>query len=187
MKICHHEIVEIKRIVSQEITIHPFLEPVDIYKLLYQAFYGPFHIVRDFKQLCLGISSEVWRIRKPYLPLYQDIGSCYTRISLSTIKRDSDADKLNERIESLGKWILASCVLFEDVRQDFRERWMFYRKLIEQALPARDEDWKIADNMAETGDLPSHSKLFHEHYDPHYRLVDMSLNHYKDDFLELNT
>ncbi|MCK9556876.1 MAG: hypothetical protein M0R50_02395 [Candidatus Cloacimonetes bacterium] len=187
MKICQIDQSEIESMVSEELRLHPFLEPVDLYKLLYQALYGPFHIVRDFKQLCLGISAEIWRITEPYLPHYQDIGPGYTRISLSSIKHDGSVDRLNERIESLSNWILASCMLCEDVRQDFRERWRNNRHLLSNALPASPEAWQLADSLAERGELPSHSKLFHQHYEPHYRLVDMSLKQYREDFLELNT
>lgn len=186
MKICEINDSAVMEIVAHEQQIHPMLEPTDIFKLLYQALYGPFHIVRDFKQLCNGISKELWLMKHDYLPLFQQVGNCYTRISLSAIKRDADTELTNARVECLGRWILDSCVLYEDVRDDFCVRWNKWKEILRTALPDKAEAWARADEIAEMGSLPSHSQLFHEHYHPHYRLVDISLKMHLEEFMELN-
>jgi hypothetical protein len=186
MKICELNDIAIHEIVSQELQLHPMLEPTDLFKLLYQALYGPFHIVRDFKQLCDGISKELWIMKHAYAPLFQEIGHCYTRISLSAIKRDGDKDKVNTRVECLARWILDSCVLYEDVREDFNARWIHWRHILHSALPGKPEAWNKADEIAAKGLIPSHSQVFHDMYHPHYRLVDINLKQHHELFLEIN-
>jgi len=186
MKICQISDQDVVKLINSEIKLHPLLEPVDLYKLLYQAFYGPFHIVRDFKQLCLSIYKELWLMDRGYIPTFQRIGPCYARISLSVVKRDKDQDLTKARVESLGRWILDSCVLFEDVTDDFRSRWHKYGECMRKALVSSPKAWKLADDLAETGELPSHSEIFHERYNPHYRLVNIKLHDHYTRFMELN-
>ncbi len=185
-KICRIDSDVLHKMVIDELALHPHSDPVDLYKLLYQALYGPFHIVRDFKQLCSGIASEFWSMQDTYEPLYQRIGPCYTRLSLSSIKRDGDTDKINLRIEYLARWILDSCILFEDVSRDFLRRWQEIRPIIQQELPSTSYKWQQVDELAVAGRLPSHSTIFHKHYHPSYRLVDAHLSDHIDKFMEIN-
>lgn len=186
MKICPINSKEIIKLIDDEIDLHPKLEPVDLYKVLYQALYGPFHIVRDFKQLVTSISSEIWMMKSVYLPIFQKIGPCYTRISLSAIRLDSDHEMNLARVECLARWILDSCVLYEDVRHHFLERWRENLDMMRQKLPSTSSAWDRANELAELGQLPSHSRVFHQHYQPHYRLVDSKLTANFDRFMELN-
>jgi hypothetical protein len=71
MKIYPINSIEIIKLIDDEIDLHPKLEPVDLYKVLYQALYGPFHIVRDFKQLVTSIRSELWMMNSVYLPYFK--------------------------------------------------------------------------------------------------------------------
>ncbi|MCB5278839.1 MAG: hypothetical protein PHN71_03005 [Candidatus Cloacimonetes bacterium] len=184
MKICPIDSSSIENLVQYELQLHPQSEPVDLFKLLYQALYGPFHIIKDLKQLSLGISSELWKMQHSYLPHFQNIGPCYTRLSLSLINVNNRKHS-QDTINCLTRWIISSCVLYQDVQQDFYERWKLYRPYLVAALPSNIENWNYADDLAEKGILPSHSALFHQYYHPHYRLVDLSLDKYKQEFMEL--
>jgi hypothetical protein len=80
---------EVRQLILSELALHPECEHVDLYKLLYQALFGPFHLIRDLGQLKLSISSELWQMSSPYEPHYQQIGQIYTRLSLSALYVDT--------------------------------------------------------------------------------------------------
>jgi hypothetical protein len=185
MKKLNHD--HVTQIASLELKLHPQLEPVDMYKLLYQALYGPFHIVKDIKQLCISIDLELWQIESSYKPDFQELGPLYSRLSLSLIKQDKNPTMRQRRITSMAEWILDSCDIIGDVRDDFRRQWLDYREIFQQLLPASTEAWLKADRLVEDGLLPSHSETFHKHYQPHYRLINHNLTKHKEIFLELNT
>lgn len=178
---------DVIRFTTLEIKLHPHLEPVDIYKLLYQALYGPFHIVKDIKQLSLAIDSELWQMQSIYKPNIQKIGPLYSRLSLSIIKQDNDPEMRQNRIKCMAEWILDSCDTIDDVRQDFKHNWFKFRDILIHLLPASKGAWHYADQLVEEGLLPSHSETFHKHYQPHYRLINHNLTKHKEIFLELNS
>jgi hypothetical protein len=187
MKICPIDAAKIRSMIEIELQWHPILEPVDLYKLLYQGLYGPNHIVRDFKQLCLGIDSELWQMQNSYEPLFQDVGPCYTRISLNALKQDKDIKMRRARIESLASWILASSVSIDAVSADFIQKWRLHKHILTARLPATPQLWSVADQLAESGTLPSHSSTYHRNYHPHYRLINPNQIEHKQKFMELNT
>lgn len=166
--------------VQDELSCHPMLEPVDLYKLLYQALYGPFHIARDFQQVYQAIEAELGETSSRYAPLYQKIGPRYTRVSLAYIQPEDEPRLKQRKISSLADWLLASSEILPDVSSHFQEQWKQYRDVLQGALTASAETWQRADQFVEAGILPSHSQIFHQHYQPHYRLVNMSVtNHYQ--------
>jgi hypothetical protein len=59
-----------------------------------------------------------------------------------------------------GRWILDSCVLYEDVRHHFLERWRENLDMMRQKLPSTSSAWDRANELAELGQLPSHSVFF---------------------------
>ncbi len=168
-----------------ELSLHPRLEPVDLYKMLYQALYGPFHILRDPEHLKMSIESEIQTMQQAYQPDFQELGPVYSRLSLSMIKHDQDAEMNSLRIACLADWILDSCRKVEDVTQDFLRNWNGHKSLFREKLPASDELWLKAEQLANQGILPSHSELFHAHYHPHYRLIDHHLTNHKQIIMEL--
>lgn len=136
MKTCQMNDLEVISMVELELDLHPVLEPVDLYKLLYQAMYGPNHIIRDFKQLYTGINSEMWQMQGKYEPLFQDIGPCYTRLSLSAIKTDNNTQMRKKRIEALTEWIMASSLVIKNTAIDFFLKWKSYESMLKEKLPA---------------------------------------------------
>lgn len=185
MKKCELTTEQICDLIKSELCVHPLLEPVDLYKLLYQAMYGPSHIVRDLGQVSLNISSELGQMTTPYEPLYQNIGARYTRISLSVLRLGNIIPDRQLKIEALSRWILASCSEYAEVSSDFLSCWNSHLSTMQSLLSASPEAWDKASALAEAGKIPSHSELFHRHYDPHYRLVRMDNTEHYQHFMEL--
>ena len=186
MGICKLSAAIVAQMVKDELKYHPQLEPVDLYKLLYQALYGPFHIVQDYEQVCRAIQAEVELSSSRYEPAYQKLGPCYSRVSLAYIDRGDEPQLKQSKIAALADWLLDSSVVLPDVAQDFQRQWKLYRHLLQGALPASTETWQKADYLVKEGRLPSHSQTFHQHYQPHYRLVNMNLTKHYQIFMEFN-
>ena len=177
---------QVSALILEELALHPMLEPVDIYKVLYQALFGPAHIVRDLGQLQRSISSEIWQMKQLYQPLFQQLGPVYSRISLSALKLSSDLADRQQKIECLSAWIIDSCSEYRDVDQEFLQCWEEHLPLMQRLLTSEPKAWEIASDLASSGSLPSHSPLFHANYHPHYRLVRMDLTDHYQRFMELN-
>lgn len=176
---------QISIIVHSELSVHPFCEPVDIYKLLYQALYGPAHMVRDLEQICSGITAEFQAMKHVYQPYMQLIGSIYVRISLSMLPSEADLKLPMPRVNYLAKWMLDSCPKQKDKENDFIEIWGKYLPLLQSMLKGTAQAWKETTALVAESRIPSHSKLYHQHYDPHYRLVNINLKKQYYRFLEL--
>ncbi|MCB5270251.1 MAG: hypothetical protein LHW56_00240 [Candidatus Cloacimonetes bacterium] len=186
MRICELSADIVSQMVEDELKHHPHLEPVDLYKLLYQALYGPFHIVQDYDQVFRAIEAEVEQSSLCYEPIYQELSPCYSRVSLAYIQADDEPQLRQSKITCLTDWLLESCVALPDVAQDFQRQWKLYRHLLFSVLPANPETWQKADCLARAGKLPSHSQTFHQHYQPHYRLVNKNLSKHYQLFMEFN-
>lgn len=186
MKICELNTDIVSKMVERELHYHPQLEPVDLYKLIYQALYGPFHIVQDYQQVCKAIKAELGATSSGYMPLYQKLGPCYTRVSLAFISPEDSPQLKEDKITFLANWLLDSSVPLPDVRDDFQRQWKLYRPVLQAAHAASAETWQKADRLVEAGKLPSHSQTFHTHYQPHYRLVNMNLSNHYQLFMEYN-
>jgi len=174
----------IHRIVNLELQLHPHAEPIDIYKLLYQALFGPSHIVRDYARLCLNINSELWQMEHTYQPLIQDLET-YSRISLSHFRPGMELDKRQQAIECLAQWVLDSCTTYENESMAFLECWNLHLPYFKESLAADNAKWDYAGSLATKAQIPSHSKLYHAKHHPHYRLVSMKLTHHYNRFMEL--
>ncbi len=186
MGICKLSFDLVSSLVKDELRYHPHLEPVDLYKLLYQALYGPFHIVQDYEQVFRAIETEAEQSSTRYEPVYQELGPCYSRVSLAYIQPEDEPQLKRRKIALLADWLLESCAPLPDVRDDFQMQWKLYRHLLKSALPASTETWQSADHLVEAGKLPSHSQTFHHHYQPHYRLVNNNHDKHYQLFMEFN-
>ncbi|MCB5262902.1 MAG: hypothetical protein LHW64_00340 [Candidatus Cloacimonetes bacterium] len=186
MKICELNTDIVTKLVEDELSYHPHLEPVDLYKLLYQALYGPFHIAGDYEQVFRSIQTEVELSSSLYEPLFQELGPCYSRVSLAFIQSENEPSLRQRKIAFLTDWLLESSLDLPDVKSDFQRQWELYRHLLKTAVLASPVSWQEADDLVKAGHLPSHSQTFHQHYQPHYRLVNINYNKQYQLFMEFN-
>jgi hypothetical protein len=172
--------------IHAELETHPLLELVDIYKLMLQACYGPSHIIRDKAQVAESIYNEALNMKDTYLPMYQDIGNDkgYCRISLSVFipALQVSKDQLREKCNILADIMLLSCDDYQDF-SSLAKRWMALATPISKFLSATPEQWQQVNEMAEKGQVPSHSLRFANAYHPHYRVLKPSVSKLIDEFV----
>lgn len=174
-------IEDLESVVQTELQLHPLLEPIDIYKIVFQALCGPSHIIQDIVQVTKSISDELSAQSHPYLPLCQDIGNGkgYARISLNCLLNSKNSNNSEELADTLARWMLASCDPIDYGDFNIRNHWLKNRTVYRKWLPATDELWEIVDAHAMNGTLPSHSDTFRNAYHPHYRLVRLDLTDFR--------
>lgn len=163
--------LSIERIIIDELSVHPNCKLIDIYKLLFQAFYGPSHAITDLISISLGINTEYTNMTVPYKPLIQDIGMGigYCRISLSALDKLPPSSLLRN-CELLANLMQQSCIA-EPVAGSMSSLWQHYKKTILDFFPASNEEWNAITTLAESNIIPSHSDAFKQTYDPHYRII----------------
>ncbi len=178
---------DILHIVALEKDLHPGFAWVDLYKLLNQAWYGPTHINQNKKQIVANITTEFESMPPRLVPFIQDIGNNrgFLRLDLSFLhylmwlKRQMSAvekaDNLRGFASGLADIVLQSCL----PKQPDHAKWL---KDFQAAVSLLGSEGLIDfptsgpehQRVMESGEMPSHSAYYKEHYDPHYRVV-----HYK--------
>lgn len=161
---------------EQELEHHPDLEPVDLYKLCYQAWFGPAHITSDQDLVSASIITEVQNMEYDYYPLWQDIGnkSGFSRLSLSWLNK-LDSDSCAIKAGALAKLMLLSAPLG---RKDLsmKHLWHTVAPLFMELLPADPQAWEEVNTIAANEQMPHHSKRYTSLYHPHYRVIHPSIN-----------
>lgn len=160
-----------------ELKLHPAANLIDIYKLIYQALYGPSHIISDHATLCRSIETELSQMEGDYNPPMQNLG-VYSRISLSVLH--IPGVMLSEAISKLAEWLLASKADVDET--SIISFWHDLKPLIEKHITASQGEWDEVHSLVSSGSIPSHSTLYKSLYHPHYRLINHSLNAYMDYF-----
>lgn len=156
-------------IIHTEIDLHPHLTLIDIYKLMFQAYYGPTHMIPDNDIIIKGIINERSSMKHGYQPLLQDIGAgtAFHRISLSILPNLKPVTEA----EILAKYILLSRQAFDTTWPEWKSAWTETLKVMhDNNIHFVDINDDI-DSLFEQRALPSHSPIFHDNYSPHYRLV----------------
>lgn len=160
-----------------ELKLHPAANLIDIYKLIYQALYGPSHIISDHATLCRSIETELSQMEGVYNPPMQNLG-VYSRISLSVLH--IPGVMLSEAISKLADWLLASKANVDETT--ILNSWHVLKPMIEQHYTASQGEWNEVNSLVSSGSIPSHSTLFKSLCHPHYRLINNTLNAYTDYF-----
>jgi len=162
---------DLDQIVRTELSLHPKLELTDIYKLIYQACFGPAHILKDIRFVSHGIFSELSYMSQDYHPLVQDIGNQrgFWRLSLSCLQA-FDPVEVKSLCDDLAEVMTLSAEWGADQTQMPR-LWQSLTPAIRELFPADKEQWVQVNELACNNHLPSHSALFTCSYRPHYRLI----------------
>ncbi len=161
-------------VVETELALHPNLELKDLYKLIYQAFYGPAHIVQNVQTVAASIYNEVMDMKDTYFPLYQDIGNKqgYWRLSLGWLLPDKlqGETALRAKAEILAELMRLSIPEIPH-QMSITERWNLESIIIKELFPASEIAWQEVNALALAGQIPSHSLVYKQAYNPHYRLI----------------
>lgn len=168
------QVRDIYAAVEYEISIHPHIEVVDIYKLVLQAYFGPSHIVQNRAQVSESIFAEVLAMQNAYLPLFQDIGNKqgFWRLSLDLLvpAKEQGHEYLHQQCDLWADAMLESCLETESAL-GISDRWKIVQPMLEELIEASPQAWQQVAEMAAKEQVPSHSQKFSEAYTPHYRLM----------------
>jgi len=165
---------DLRQIIQSELSLHPRLTLIDVYKLIFQALSGPAHIIRNKELVADSIYLEVLGMTDAYLPEYQDIGNGigYVRLSLGCLL---PAKEQGEEILRQLSMLLAECMMQSCsdklIVVSPAEQWELLSPLVKSMVTASTDEWKQVNLIAAKEQIPSHSPLFKQSYQPHYRLI----------------
>ena len=144
----------------------------DIYKSFFQANFGPGHAVSDSAQAAAWLRGELAKVERLDAPMYEPAGcnGNYYRVSLAAIA--SGRVQLDALLSAFLRSVRA-------VQPSEVEVWAKEWELIEDViaamelpLPNYDADAAAIKEMLATGHYAvHHSRLYNEHYAPHYRII----------------
>lgn len=147
---------------------YPLSEIEDYLKLIFQHYYGPQHLVseNDEEKLQNYLYSEIKTINKPNDYYFDDIGNGFTRFDLRLIETDDDLKRLTLAFIKTCRKITAPPTSFQDGVN-------LLKTLIDnKVIPlAKEVDFEQYLHPR----MHSHSKIYKEMYDPHYRLIRSNL------------
>jgi hypothetical protein len=167
---------ELRMILLQHRDKYPSMTFIDYLKLIYQNVFGPHHFADrpDLEGIINGIFKEVELVEGSNPDLFVDIGNDYVRVDLRVI---------NQQIitaEELGKHFFESMKKIpstSDIRR-FREKVNLLLLIIDQGLISisLSEKSAVLSKLDYSCLAPfSHSKIYKEAYQPHYRVIEKHL------------
>jgi hypothetical protein len=158
--------------VERMLSDYPHSTLQDIYKSFFQDKFGPGHAVPDSAQVAAWLHNELAKVDMLDMPLYEPTGckGNYYRVSLAAVvggKLQSDA---------LLSAFLRSVRAVQSSEVDvWAKEWEQIEGVIatmELSLQNYDADSKAIKEMLATGRYAvHHSRLYNEHYAPHYRII----------------
>ena len=158
--------------VERMVNDYPHSTLQDIYKSFFQDNFGPGHAVPDSAQATAWLRNELAKVDRLDVPLYEPTGykGNYYRVSLAAIA--SGKVKADALLSAFLRSVRA--VQPSEVAAWVKE-WEQIEGIIatmELSLPNYDADAKaIAAMLAEGHYAVHHSRVYNEHYAPHYRII----------------
>ncbi len=144
----------------------------DIYKSFFQDNFGPGHAVPDSAQATAWLRNELAKVDRLDVPLYEPTGykGNYYRVSLATVVGGKvQADAL------LSAFLRSVRAVQPSEVEVWAKEWEQIEGIIatmELYLPNYDADAAAIKEMLATGHYAvHHSRLYNEHYAPHYRII----------------
>ena len=158
--------------VERMLSDYPHSTLQDIYKSFFQDNFGPGHAVPDSAQAAAWLHNELAKVDTLDMPLYEPTGckGNYYRVSLAAVV----GGKL--QADALLSAFLRSVRAVQSSEVDaWAKEWEQIEGIIatmELSLPNYDADSKAIKEMLTTGRYAvHHSRLYNEHYAPHYRII----------------
>ena len=163
---------EPSKIIKQELQQYPQAQLQDIYKLFYQGSFGPAHFIKSRQQAGASIKMELVEVRgENKFPLFQNISylGWFYRVDLNYLTHS------NMKIADFSDLFYRSSLLKPII---CHETWLQEWGKIEEILfnhfriPNYRDDRKWLQKKLQAGELIfSHSAIFSQEYQPHYRLI----------------
>ena len=144
----------------------------DIYKSFFQDNFGPGHAVPDSAQATAWLHNELAKVDRLDVTLYEPTGynGNYYRVSLAAIASGKlQADAL------LSAFLRSVRAVQPSEVAAWTKKWKQIESVIaamELPLPNYDADAAAIKEMLSKGHYAvHHSRLYNEHYAPHYRII----------------
>ena len=144
----------------------------DIYKSFFQDNFGPGHAAPDSAQAATWLHSELEKVDLLDVPLYEPTGykGNYYRVSLAAV-----ASGKVQQDALLSAFLRSVRAVQPSEVEVWAKEWEQIEGIIatmELYLPNYDADAKAIKEMLATGHYAvHHSRLYNEHYEPHYRII----------------
>ena len=172
------KVIDIKQVISLELNQHPELKLIDIYKLVFQAYLGPAHLLADTNDSAKKIMTEILLHPEPYKPLKQDIGSQngFFRLSLDCLvpvlqlKKEKAISELYRKSFLLAE-LMQESVLDFTYNLDITKLWKETIPVIQQLIVFDLNEWQQVNTIAESKAIPRHSQQYKTLYNPKYRVL----------------
>ena len=170
--------IDIKQVISLELNQHPELKLIDIYKLVFQAYLGPAHLLADTNESAKKIMTEILLHPEPYRPLKQDIGSQngFFRLSLDCLvpvlqlKKEKAISELYRKSFLLAE-LMQESVLDFTYNLDITKLWKETIPVIQHLIVFDLNEWQQVNAIAESKAIPRHSQQYKTLYNPKYRVL----------------
>lgn len=166
----------VRSAVERQLACFPQSTLQDIYKSFFQDRFGPGHIVADTEKAIAYLRSELDVTGDSCVLLYEPTGCCgnYYRVSLAVIERPGRSGKV-----PFGLFADAFLRSVREVQPAdvvaWRAEWGQIERIIAAmglALPGYDADAAAIAALLDEGHYAvHHSRLYNEHYAPHYRII----------------
>lgn len=162
----------VRSAVERMVADYPHSTLQDIYKSFFQDNFGPGHAVPDSAQVAACLHGELAKVERLDVPMYEPTGcnGNYYRVSLAAIA--SGKLQANALLSAFLRSVRA--VQPSEVAAWAKE-WEQIEGIIaamELSLPNYDTDAVAINEILATGHYAvHHSRLYNEHYAPHYRIV----------------
>ena len=155
-----------KNILLHESQIHPFAQPQDYIKLIFQSEFGPGHLIADANYSKQRLADE-WNTVKdlPYEES-QDIGDGYIRLNIKGIS--------SHQLDDINRAFFNSANEKSGSNEGFMGKIGLFLSMTKNNLFSFSyETAQDAVNEYLSGGIrpTSHTKIYHSHYTPAYRVV----------------
>lgn len=162
--------MELCAVIELERRLHPLARLQDYFKLLNQAFFGPTHINPDPAAIAAFLRAEMDSLTGTPDSPCQDIGSGkgFLRYQLRQAMAGLE-------VETLTQCLLDSRCADASALAGWPSLWRDYWPLVAPHVSPTAEETDLISRCLVTGSLPSHSAIYREAYQPHYRVIHGSL------------
>ena len=162
----------VRSAVERMMADYPHSTLQDIYKSFFQDNFGPGHAVPDSAQAAAWLRNELEKVELLDVPLYEPTGcnGNYYRVSLAAIASGKlQADAL------LSAFLRSVRAVQPSEVAAWTKNWEQIESVIskmELALTGYETDAAAIKDMLSKGHYAvHHSRLYNEHYAPHYRII----------------
>lgn len=164
--------LRVRLAVERMVKDYPHLTLQDIYKSFFQDNFGPGHAVPDSAQAAAWLCNELAKVDRLDVTMYEPTGykGNYYRVSLAAVVGGKvQADAL------LSAFLRSVRMVQPSEVAAWVKEWEQIEGIIATmrlSLPNYDADAKAISAMLATGHYAvHHSRLYNEHYAPHYRII----------------